>query len=235
MIRALSSARRALLAVRAAGARASAPGRPPGRPFRRPRQTSCLRLRQPAVARRPRHRRPQIIAGIEQRTGAEVVVYTQYKPGSDEDSTDARRQRPDQPVGRGPRGLRRRPRDPDQHEPPAVPARRQRQRPGPALRRRRLPGGVPVQPGAAGDLRQRHEAAAARVRLRRRDHGRAREDRRQRHARARQHAATRRAASTRPSASIGAPLLLILLVGWAAAGRGCATARDPVYLDDPRS
>jgi len=34
----------------------------------------------------------QIIAGIEQRTGAEVAIYTQYKPGSDEDSTlsDAR-------------------------------------------------------------------------------------------------------------------------------------------------
>ena len=32
--------------------------------------------------------RRQIIAAIEQRTGAEVVVYTQYKPGSDEESTD---------------------------------------------------------------------------------------------------------------------------------------------------
>jgi len=34
----------------------------------------------------------QIIAGIEQRTGAEVAIYTQYKPGSDEESTlsDAR-------------------------------------------------------------------------------------------------------------------------------------------------
>jgi uncharacterized membrane protein YgcG len=29
----------------------------------------------------------QIIAGIEQRTGAEVAIYTQYKPGSDEEST----------------------------------------------------------------------------------------------------------------------------------------------------
>jgi uncharacterized membrane protein YgcG len=31
----------------------------------------------------------QTITAIEQRTGAEVVIYTQYKPGSDEDSTDA--------------------------------------------------------------------------------------------------------------------------------------------------
>ena len=30
----------------------------------------------------------QIIANIEHRTGAEIVVYTQYKPGSDNDSTD---------------------------------------------------------------------------------------------------------------------------------------------------
>ena len=30
----------------------------------------------------------QTIAAIEQRTGAQVVVYTQYKPGSDDESTD---------------------------------------------------------------------------------------------------------------------------------------------------
>ena len=30
-----------------------------------------------------------MIVGIEQRTGAEVVVYTQYKPGSDDESTEA--------------------------------------------------------------------------------------------------------------------------------------------------
>ena len=33
-------------------------------------------------------RAEQIIAGIQQRTGAQVVVYTQYKPGSTDDSTD---------------------------------------------------------------------------------------------------------------------------------------------------
>ncbi|MEA2677472.1 MAG: hypothetical protein QOJ81_1613 [Chloroflexota bacterium] len=38
----------------------------------------------PATERRA----TQIITDIEHRTGAEVVVYTQYKPGSDDDSTD---------------------------------------------------------------------------------------------------------------------------------------------------
>ncbi len=33
-------------------------------------------------------RAEQIIAGIQQRTGAQVVVYTQYKPGSTDESTD---------------------------------------------------------------------------------------------------------------------------------------------------
>lgn len=34
-------------------------------------------------------RATQVIADIEQRTGAEIAIYTQYKPGSDEDSTKA--------------------------------------------------------------------------------------------------------------------------------------------------
>jgi len=61
-----------------------------------------------------------------------------------------RRAGPDGPVGRRPSRVQRRARDLLRHgpEPPA--------RPGPAVRRSRLRGDVPVEPGAPVDLRERH-------------------------------------------------------------------------------
>ena len=61
---------------------------PAGPPFPPPENNvTVYDYAEPAVARRQRPRRPQTSPRIEQRTGAEVAIYTQYKPGSDEDST----------------------------------------------------------------------------------------------------------------------------------------------------
>ena len=165
------------------------------------RRTTSASTTTPMSCRRPRRRRrQQIIAGIQQRTGAEVVVYTQYKPGSDDDSTDQDAIALINQWGVGRKGfddglaiLWNTNRD-------AVPARRQRQRPGPALRRRPAIRRRTCPTRTPGNLRQRHAAATCQQCD---DDGAlargARQDRCQRHAGARRDAATRRASWTRPS------------------------------------
>ena len=167
----------------------------------------------------------QTIAAIENRTGAEVAIYTQYKPGSDEDSTRRGCQGPARSVGRRPRGLLRWPRDPGQHESPrnACPASaataRSSSTPATDIRRRTCR----TQERQA-DFRQRHEAAARRVRLRRRDRRCPRQDRRERDAGARQHARygaqvdaavglDRRAAAAHPARRLGQLVVAALRQG----------------------
>ena len=210
--------------------RAAAAGRGRRPPVRRSRSPSTARRSTTTPASCP----PTTIAkaeatidAIEERTGAEVVVYTQSSTtASRTEETEARAIAPDRPVGRRPARVRRRPGDLVRHRPVA------RARPGPALRRARLRGDVPVQRRAPGDLRQRHAAVPARRRRRRGARHRARADRRRGDARA-------RGATSRPARQInavlglvGAPIAFLVLAGWAFLS-WLRFGKDPVYLDDP--
>ena len=120
------------------------------------------------------------IDGIEARTGSEVVVYTQDSGDLPVDRGDrGKGARADGPVGGRSQGLQRRAGHLLRH------AAEPRARPGPAVRRPGLRGGLPVERGAPGDLPERHAALARGRRFRRRPRSRAREGRRRGDARAR--------------------------------------------------
>ena len=95
-----------------------------------------------------------MIVAIEERTGAEVVVYSQVKPESDTVAGRARCHRADGSVGRRPEGHRRWAGHPLRHGRQPLPW------PGAALRRSRIPRRVPEQRGATADIRRGHAAAA---------------------------------------------------------------------------
>ena len=164
---------------------------------------------------------------IEERTGAEIVVYSQLVDyGVTTERDRGPRHRPDRPMGRRARRVRRRPGDLLRHRPLA------RARPGPALRGARLRGDLPDEQRTAADLRGGHAAVPAQRRLRRRAGDRPRPGRRGRHARERGPAPARAPGQCRRSGSSGPRSSSS---GWSA-GRsspGGGSGRIPVYLDDP--
>ena len=162
--------------------------------------------------------------GADRRRGRRLHPGQRRVPDDRRDRSEGAR--PDGPVGRRAQGLRRRPRHLLRHG--AEP----RARPGPALRGARVRGRLPVEPGAPGDLRERHAAAPARGRLRRRARRRAREGGRRRDRGARGGSSSGGARSTRSSGSSGRR----------SSSSACPAGpffhwrrfgKDPVYLDDP--
>ena len=164
-----------------------------------------------------------------ERTGAEVVVYTQLVAvaavTTEEAEAHAIALMDQWGVGRA--GLRRRARDPVR-----PPRGRPVPRPGPAVRRARLPRDVPLQRGAPADLRRGHAPAPPRLRPRRRRCS----WRWPRSTRTRRPSTPRRsrssASSTRVLGLIVAPLLV--RPGRRLGDPDLVALRPrPVYLDDP--
>ena len=105
----------------------------------------------------------ETIDRIEERTKAEVVVYTQVVDSAHDRGDRAPRAGAHQPVGRRPQGLRRRPRDLLRLRAGSL------ERAGPALRGAGVRGHVPDQQRTPADLRERHAPAPPRGRLGRGD------------------------------------------------------------------
>ena len=143
----------------------SAPGAPepsPGPPFPDPVDGRAVYDNAGILSPDAIVRAESVIDGIEARTGAEVVVYTQLT-GLRRRDVRNRIARPGthRPVGHRAGRLQRRHGDLLRHR-SLAPA-----RPGPAVRGARVRGGLPEQCGTPGHLRERHGPAAAQRRLRR--------------------------------------------------------------------
>ena len=201
--------------------------RRPDRRSRSPRSTAPSTTTPASSARRRSSTAEATIDAIETRTGAEVVVYTQDSGDVPDDRGDrGQGPRADRPMGHRAGRLQRRHGDLLRHGPEP------RARPGPAVRRPRVRGRLPVERRAPGDLRERHAPAPPRGRLRRRPRGGARRRSMPRRRPSTPRRSRPRARSTPSVGLVGAPIVFLGLSGWAFFNWR-RFGKDPVYLDDP--
>ena len=202
--------------------------RRPVRPTRPPSRGSRVYDYADVLSPATRQRAAATIAGIEDRTGAQVVVYTQVKPESDTpERRRARCHRAHRPVRRRPQGLRRRPGHPVRPRRRASATARSS-----CTRRPAIAASYLTNADRQAIYRGRH-AAAPRGACdigRRAGRGLA-QDRCRDHRRARQPAAAGPPGGCRDRPRPG-PAGALALVGWAG-WSWLRYGRDPEYLDDP--